>query len=157
MKVYYAVIFLAVLITDYVGAKDKDGNTKVPEKYLITNNSVGYFKIGGNWMEIAEKEYKYDFVEGYGICIDGCCSGGYGLGKQIVIEKDGNKMIDSLHLIIVTQGVEENKVIDKNDKSIFFVESDNCPGWYYKDKIDTIMVMSDLFKTKEGIKVGSRL
>ncbi|MCX7958607.1 MAG: hypothetical protein N3B13_06120, partial [Deltaproteobacteria bacterium] len=25
------------------------------------------------------------------------------------------------------------------------------------DKIDTIMVISDLFKTKEGIKVGSRL
>lgn len=45
----------------------------------------------------------------------------------------------------------------KTNSNVFFSSSDNCSAWYWKDKVDYIVVHSELFKTKEGIGVGSPL
>lgn len=45
----------------------------------------------------------------------------------------------------------------KSNPDVFYSFSDNCTAWYWKDKVDYIAVHSELFKTKEGIGVGSPL
>ena len=120
-------------------------------KFLITNNSVGYFKIGGSWQNFAEKEYHYKYNQSYGTCVDACCNGGFDLGNDI--------------MTIGTLIFEESKSYDdeiernryKNNPNVFYVSSDNCRGWYWKDKISFIVIYSDLFKTKEGVGVSTTL
>ena len=124
-------------------------NEPVENKFLITNNSVGYFNIGASWQNIAEKEYHYEYVQGYGTCIDACCNGGFDLGNDIIT--------------IGTLCFEKSDIFDddsdkyKSNTNLFYVISENCRGWYWKDKIRFIEVHSDLFKIKEGVGVGTTL
>ena len=110
-------------------------------KFLITNNSVGYFNINGSWQNLAEKEYHYQYVQGYGTCVDACCNGGFDLGNGIMT-------IGALRF---------DDKIDKSNPNVFYVSTDNCGGWYWKDKISFIVIHSDLFKTKEGVGVSITL
>ncbi len=133
------------------------------EKYLITNNSVGYFRFGGAWQEYAKKEYNYSFVESYGSCVDACCDGGFDLGSASAIDEYGR--IETPEITIATVLYEESESFDdrierrkhKNNKEVFYVSSENCKGWYWRDKANYFVVYSQMFKTKEGIGVGTTL
>jgi hypothetical protein len=65
--------------------EEQSGNVaeeNLEDKFLITNNSVGYFKIGGSWQNSAKNDYNYKYVQGYGTCTDACCDGGFAFRKQ---------------------------------------------------------------------------
>ena len=136
---------------------------KTDDKFLITDNAVGHFKIGGSWQGIAQNEYNYKYVQGYGTCIDACCNGGFDLGKDLVSGE--NEYIQKPELSIgallfkkcESFDVEKERSKYKNNKDVFFITSDNCSAWYWKDKISFLVVFSEIFKTKEGIGVGTTL
>ena len=126
--------------------------------FLITNNSIGYFKIGNAWQNFAKNSYDYKSIQGYGSCTDACCDGGFNLGK--VINKVSNgQTIKNPEITIGASvfGKSESKTEHKSNPNVFFISSDNCNGWYWKDKISYIVTYSEAFKTKEGIGVGSTL
>jgi len=129
-----------------------------PSDFLITNNSVGYFKIGDAWQNFAKNSYDYKSIQGYGSCTDACCDGGFNLGKAINKENDG-QTIKKPEITIGASvfGKSESKTEHKSNPNVFFVSSDNCSSWYWKDKISYIVSYSEAFKTKEGIGVGSTL
>ena len=138
--------------------KQKEENTQgkneqfdKQNKFLITNNSVGYFNIGDSWQNLAENEYHYQYIQGYGSCIDACCNGGFDLGNGIMtigtLSFENSESFDD--------ETEGNKY--KSNPNVFYVSSENCRGWYWKDKISFIIIQSDLFKTKEGIGVNTTL
>lgn len=126
--------------------------------FLITNNSVGYFKIGDAWQNFAKSSYDYKSIQGYGSCTDACCDGGFNLGKVINSGNNG-QTIKNPEITIGASvfGKSESKTEHKSNPNVFFVSSDNCSGWYWKDKISYIVAYSEAFKTKEGIGVGSTL
>jgi hypothetical protein len=132
-------------------------------KYLITNKSVGYFKLMKSWQEIATKHYNYEYHQGYGSCTDACCDGGFSLGYHLVVDKYGkvNNPEITIGSLIYKESestddkTEQNKF--KNNKNVFYVCSDNCKGWYWNDKISYLIIYSDKFKTIEGIGVGATL
>ncbi|HLR01115.1 MAG TPA: hypothetical protein VK102_12160 [Sphingobacterium sp.] len=142
--------------------EEKTGNTvseNSEDKFLISNHSAGYFKIGGSWQNYAEKEYSYKSVQGYGTCVDACCDGGFQLGYKIVEDSYGPK-IENVQITIGAVNFDQNEKSEskyKDNPEVFYASSDNCKGWYWKDKINYIVVYSELFKTKEGIGVGTTL
>lgn len=149
------ILFLCSESGNIFAENDKD---IIDKKYLITNNSAGYFKIGSKWREFAKKYYDYDYTEGITRCVDACCWGGYFLGKNIIVDKNGNKRIKDVDIIIGAESADENTNTGKIRRdNYFYIESDNCKGWYYKDKINYIDILSDLYKTSEGIGVGTTL
>lgn len=127
------------------------------EKTLITNNSVGYLKIGAAWQNSAKNDYNYNINQSYGSCIDGCCDGGFLLEKndQDLSETAG----DAIQLTIGAMDFDYNDSQDAHsgNSDVFYISSDNCKGWYWKDKINYIVIYSDLFKMKEDIGVGTTL
>lgn len=127
--------------------------TEMEDKLLITNNSVGYFKIGDPWQNIAKNEYKYQSVQGYGTCSDACCDGGFALGIKLVVNKYG--WVENPEITIGALPFKGSNY--KNNKDVFYVKSDNCSDWYWNDKIDYLVIYSEAFKTKEGIGVGTTL
>lgn len=133
-------------------------NENLQDKFLITNNYVGYFKIGGSWQNSAKNDYNYKSVQGYGTCRDACCDGGYNLGKAITNDNNG-QTIENPEITIgaLRFGESESKTEHKNNPNVFYISSDNCSGWYLKDKISYLMIYSEAFKTKEGIGVGTTL
>ncbi|MCL2329347.1 MAG: hypothetical protein FWC39_12650 [Bacteroidetes bacterium] len=135
-------------------------------KFLITNNSAGYFTIGGSWQDFARNKYQYEFVQGYGTCVDACCNGGFQLGNGIIkndwneqVLKDLKLTIGALRFEVCDESLSDkiNAKKHKNNPDVFYVSSDNCKGWYWKDKISFMILYSDLFKTKEGVGVGTTL
>jgi hypothetical protein len=64
-------------------------NKNVEDKFLITNNSVGNFKVGGSWQNFAKIDYNYKYFQGYGTCTDACCDGGFALGNNLNINEYG--------------------------------------------------------------------
>jgi hypothetical protein len=138
--------------------ENKASENKDADKFIITNKSVGFFRLGDAWQEVAKNEYKFEFIQGYGTCADAFCDGGYDLGTNLKINKYGF-VVNPL----ITLGAEPfDKYSDSPTKhqmntKVFFVESDNNSAWYYKDKAKYLVIYSDLFKTKEGIGVGSSL
>lgn len=187
---------------------EKQVENIVDEKFLITRNSVGYFKIGNSWQDVA-KIYNYKSKQSYGSCVDACCDGGFLLENKITIgamlfdqaeDYEGNKYtsnpndipegatknIYEMIFVYKVNGEEKEfstedlsnvpegaEFIERKDKLIEWIYptlnkdvfypafSDynrNCGGsWYWRDKIGYIVVHSDLFKTKEGIGVGTTL
>lgn len=148
------------LTTEKIVEKSEEDKS---QDYLITRNSVGRFKIGGTWRAFAKNVYGYDFIEGYGICVDACCDGGYSLGNNL--KKDEYGFVDEHEITIGAAFVEDlpfdatqaQKEKYKNNPNLFSVSSDNCGGWYEKDKIQYMVVHSPKFKTQEGIGVGTTL
>jgi len=127
-------------------------------KYLITDTSVGHFIHNNPWQNIAKNVYNYQFLEGYGKCHDACCDGGYLLGNKI-IDSEYGQTFEIPELTIGTQSFDhdESESKHKKNKDVFYVLTDNCPGWYWKDKINYIVVYSEQFRTKEGVGVASTL
>ena len=138
-----------------------DGNTvnkESREKYLITDSSAGEFKIGSAWQSVAQNTYSYKFVQGYGSCVDACCSGGFDLGTAVT-KIESKEMIDSPAITITASafGTNDSKDAYKTNPNVFYVTTDNCSGWYLKDKIEGITVYPPAFQTKEGIGVNTTL
>jgi hypothetical protein len=125
--------------------------------YLITNNSVGYFKIGASWQSFAKDNYNYESVQGFGNCTDACCDGGFTLGNNLVINEYGWVENPEITIGALQFGKSESETEYKNNPNVFYVSSDNCSGWYWKNKISYLKVYSESFKTKEGIGVGTTL
>jgi len=150
-------------ISQNEGHTENVSNENLENKFLITNNSIGYFKIGGTWHNYAKNDYNYKSFQGYGTCIDACCDGGFHLGNNLIVNKYGQGKNSELTIGSLLFKVDEsfndenerNKY--KNNKDVFYVSSDNCSGWYWKDKIGYLVTYSDAFKTKEGIGVGTSL
>ena len=132
-------------------------------KFLITNGSVGFFEIGGSWQNSAKNDYNYKSIQDYGSCIDACCDGGFDLGRNLIVNKYGRAINPEITIGAIL--FEESSSFDdesernkyKNNKDVFYISSDNCSGWYWNDKINYVIVYSDLFKTKEEIGVGTTL
>ena len=136
----------------------------IDEKYLITDNSVGLFKLGSSWQSFATNDYSYNYVQGFGRCRDGACDGGFDLGDNIVNGENGPK-IENLKLTIGATLFEASESDDielesnkyKDNPNVFYISSSNSSGWYLKDEINYMIIFSDVFKTKEGIGVGTNL
>lgn len=130
----------------------------IVDKFLIAENSVGFFKIGCSWQEIAKKDYGYEAIQSSGRCVDACCDGGFILGNKI-IEGENGKTIESHQITIGSLRFDESESEDKhkNNPEVFYVSSDNCKGWYWKDKSKYIIVDSEMFKTEEDVGVGISL
>lgn len=136
----------------------------IDEKYLITNNSVGLFKLGSSWRSFATNDYSYNYVQGFGRCCDGACDGGFDLGDNIVNGENGPKIENpkltigaTLYEASETNDIEVESNKYKSNPNIFFISSDNSMGWYWIDKISYLVILSDAFKTKEGIGVGTNI
>lgn len=142
---------------------DSIDNQAVEEKFLITQNSVGYFKLGSAWQSFAKNDYNYEFVEGIGSCVDACCNGGHDVGKELTVDEYG--WVENAELTIGATLFKDAETFEdeierkrfKDNKDVFYITSDNCMGWYYKDKVRYIIVYSTDFKTSEGIGVGTTL
>ena len=150
-------------VNENISSQTEKEMKNISDKYLITNNSIGFFSMNNSWQKIAENDYGYVFAEGYGTCVDACCDGGFYLGKNLII--DEYNFAENMDLTIGALFFEECSFSDlkaeknkyKNNKDVFLTMSDNCSGWYWKDKIGYIKVHSEKFKTKEGIGVGATL
>lgn len=205
-------------LTEEQTKKHPDENLE--EKFLITDSSVGYFKIEDSWQNIAKNIYNYKSIQGFGLCMDGCCGGGFSLGKKITLDDYNETVIENPEIIIgamvfdragdyegnkytsnpmdIPEGAPkgiyemtfiykvngENKefsmeelenlpegaeFVDRKEKfikgdypslnkEVFYPYPNNCGGWWYwKDKTGYIVVHSNVFKTKEGIGVGTTL
>jgi len=160
MKKTILILSVLAFIASNCGQATKQ--SPVEDKFLITDNSVGYFEISGSWQNLAEKEYQFEYLQSYGSCVDACCTGGFDAGNEITENDWGAQVFKNLKLTFGTakfetaeSDAESNKY--KKNPDVFYVGSDNCKGWYWKDKISFIIIHSDLFKTKEGVGVGTTL
>lgn len=135
-----------------------DESINIESEFLITNNSVGDFILGGSWRDIAQHVYNYVFVEGYGSCVDACCDGGYTLGKKIIEGEYGAEIEHpELTLGAISFDDTDSKTKHVNNPDVFYITSDNCSGWYWKNQISYIEIYTAQFKTKEGHGVGTTL
>lgn len=171
-----SIIFTVFSLYSYIKANNKEitksqeteraefNNETTDNSFLVTNNSVGFFTIGDSWQKTAKDKYQYKYVQGIGFCVDACCKGGFDLGTDIIEDENG-KEIETVAITIGASDFEESESFDdeteskkyENNPNVFYVSSDNCKGWYWTDSISYIIVCSDLFRTKEGIGVGSTL
>ena len=125
-------------------------------KYLITEYAVGYFNIGEPWQSIAAEKYTYVYTQGYGMCVDACCDGGYVLGLKM--DEAGEFIEDGMLTIGCAQfDDDESETKYKDNSNVFYTSSDNCKAWFWKDKIKYIFIYSDLFKSKRGYVWEQRL
>lgn len=136
------------------------------EKYLVTNNSVGLFKIGGTCLDIAKNDYNYDFIQRDGDLFNDACNNiGYDLGYNIVNDENGPKIKYPKITIsgMLYEFAEDynhkinSKKYENNPNLVYDSTSIYSNGWYWKDKIGSIIVLSHVFKTKEGIGVGTNI
>lgn len=133
-------------------------NENFESKFLITNNSAGYFTMDSSWQNFVKSVYNFEYVQGYGTCDDACCDGGFTLGDNI-IDSDYGKTIENPEITIGAVSFDQSgsKNKHKSNPDVFYASSDNCSGWYWKDKVSYIVIHSDVFKTKEGIGIGTTL
>ena len=121
--------------------------TEEKQSFLVTKCSAGFFTLGdtiGNliqqygWNE-TDKKYWYD----------GCA-----IPYRLVFSEEGE--IIELCYAMAEFGDGENEDLCKSDTiNYVYVESDNCAGYYNRNKIVGMTILSHRFKTKEGIGVGS--
>jgi hypothetical protein len=129
----------------------------IEKEYLITLNSAGLFEIGGPWKTNSTNVYNYEYILGYGTCTDQCCNGGINLGFNLIKNEFG--IVENPEIIIGAEVYEINESlsIDQINNEAFFMTSDYCEGWYFNDKINFLIILSEEFKTTEGIGVGTTL
>lgn len=130
----------------------------IDDRFLITNSSVGYFRVGGSWRSVAKRDYKYLYIQKYGTCVDECCDGGFSLGYNEVDGEEG-KTIENLHVIIGAVPFDEDGSEHQydNNPDVFYVSTSNCHGWYWKNKISYIKIFSDFYRLREKVGAGSLL
>jgi hypothetical protein len=147
----------ASLTKNKITAKDETIK-QINDQYLISGSKVGLFSIGNSWQQISREVYQFEFVQGYGNCHDACCDGGFNLGREIINSEYGmevSPLILTIGAMEFDQNESENIHIDNPE--VFYSSSPNCSGWFWKDKIAYVIIHSDLFKTKDGIGVGTSL
>lgn len=136
-----------------------DENTQqINDQYLISGSRVGLFSVGNSWQKISKEVYQFEFLQGYGNCHDAGCDGGFNLGREITTRKNGMEVSPSI-LTIGAMEFDQNESdnIHIGNPEVFYSSSPNCSGWFWKDKIAYVIIHSDLFKTKDGIGVGTPL
>lgn len=52
------------------------------DQYLIPDSLVGLFSFGNSWQQIAKEVYQFEYIQGYGNCMDACCEGNFILGQK---------------------------------------------------------------------------
>lgn len=128
------------------------------DQYLISGSRVGLFTVGNSWQQIAKEVYQFEHIEGYGACLDACCDGGFNLGEETITGKYG---MEASPLVLTIGAMEfdqnESDDIHSDNPNVFHSSSANCSGWFWKDKIAYVIIHSDLFKTNDGIGVGTLL
>lgn len=136
------------------------------DKYLITNNSAGYFRIDGTVKDVNDEHYKYKYHIGGINMVDAAVIAGTFLDENY---DENDDEIDGCSMPVP----DENAIIafkskyfayyDENDpknseyeqdSTIYLIRCENSSSWYRKDSIKNIVIYSDLFKTAEGIGVG---
>lgn len=130
---------------DITDSLDRPEPEKMP--FLITNDAIGPFAFEGNidsvlnlygW--IGEEEIKW---------FDGCA-----FPTRVIHISENQDVILSYKLAFDTRNKNEKPYSKYPDKYIF-VESDNCNGFYFKNISESISETCEIFKTREGIHVGS--
>ncbi len=125
-------------------------STAVSEDFLITDDAAGRFSLGQPWRSVNQR-YGYTFTQGYGSCIDACCTGGFllsgGVGDKKPMLTIGAAIFD----------VESDETRYVNRKDVFYIVSDNCSGWYKVDEVAYLEIYDAAFQTKEAIGPGSTL
>lgn len=130
---------------------------RIPDKYLITDSSAGFFRLNSSWQARNAMDYNYNYIRDNVFCVDACCSGGYYLGNGITKHPEYNwDVLETLDLVVMCKKLssEDNSSKYKNNKKVFYNVSDNCPGWFYHDSIMTIAIYSEVYKTIHGVGVG---
>ncbi len=95
--------------------------------------------------------YGFDMVQGFGHCVDACCDGGF------LLYKKGDRERPLLTIGATPFDVEADEGKYARRKDLFYVNSDNCSGWYKTDDAAYFEVYSSEFRTPENIGVGSSL
>lgn len=113
----------------------------VSSNYLITNNSVGLFKVNGRIGDLP-KSYGWTSTPSE-FFYDNC--------QLSTVKYSGG--IEVFYKFSCS--LEDAKPMHKNKKIYSDNYSDNCSGYYCKDSIDRVFVYSPDFKVAEGVGVGS--
>lgn len=128
------------------------------DTYLITNNSAGFFVINGTIKNINRNYYQWNIFEGFIKAVDGEGAGGCSLYDYNDHEYEygtGIIMFGTKDCGIYNENDEEQNKQFEKDTTKFLMRSMNAIRWYYNDTIDYISICSEIFKTEEGIGVGS--
>jgi hypothetical protein len=130
----------------------------IKSSHLITDNSVGDFRLNQAWQNVAKTTYGFDFVQTEVGCNHGSCSGGYMLGLGLSADRSLKDQWEDVELEIELKvanlsAVEKSKYSDQ----IFYNDSPNYKEWFWKDTISIIHIYSTKFMTKEGVGIGSSL
>jgi hypothetical protein len=124
--------------------------TAVSADFLITDDAAGRFALGQPWRSVNQR-YGYTFTQGYGSCIDACCTGGYLLSEGV----GDKKPILTIGAAIFDVASDETRYAKRKD--VFYIISDNCSGWYKADEVAYLEIYDAAFQTKEAIGPGSTL
>lgn len=138
-------------------------------KYLITNNSAGYFRIDGTVKETNNEYYKLKLHVGAINMVDAASIAGCFLDKNNGDDSQSDEIngctmpYPDENTAIAFEGKyfksfeEDDPQNDeyKNDTSLYLIQCENTSSWYRKDSIESIVIHSEDFKTQEGISVGS--
>ncbi len=136
----------------YVPAANEEDSAPIVETeekqpFLITKYSAGFFTLGdtiGNLIQYYG--WKEEEMEYYG---DGC------LIPYRYVRSDTGEVIELSYTFAGVKGDENEELYKSDTIKYMYVESDNCGGYYNRNKINGITILSDKFRTKEGIGVGS--
>lgn len=147
------------LVEQQVIESEPQKEEAIDSKFLITNTSIGLFGRNSNWKETYQT-YGYSKVNGEE-CVDACCIGTTILWKS-------NESMENPSVVLYNEYFDDNDVPESvkmdydvysvmyaSRDDLFFVASDNCSSWYYKNIITDCAVYSSDFKTQENIGVGS--
>ena len=121
--------------------------TEEKQPFLITKYSAGFFTLGdtiGNLIQYYG--WKEEEMEYYG---DGC------LIPYRYVKSDTGEVIELSYTFAGGKGIEDEELYKSDTINYMYVESDNCGGYYNRNKIESMAILSDKFRTKEGIGVGS--
>lgn len=130
---------------DLTDSLDRPEPEQIP--FLITEKAIGPFVLGGN-IDSVSNLYGWKSEEEIN-WHDGCAFP----SRVIHISENQNVML-FYKLAIDTNDKNETPYSKHRDKYIF-VESDNCSGFYFRNISESISETCELFKTPEGIGVGS--
>lgn len=121
--------------------------TEEKQPFLITKYSAGFFTLGdtiGNLIQYYE--WKEEEMEYY---CDGC------LIPYRYVKSNTGEVIELSYAFAGGKGIEDEELYKSDTINYMYVESDNCGGYYNRNKIESMAILSDKFRTKEGIGVGS--
>lgn len=120
------------------------------DPYLITNKGAGYFWVGGIISDFPSLNYDYyDSEETILVGGDADDSAGMELrkGEETMMVLEYERSVFS----------EDLKDFNCDKSKLYLVPDGNTAGWYFRNTINKIYVVSTQFKTEKGIGVGSTI